>query len=534
MVPIRDGHLLPSVQGAGSLSFQEERAFLRQRLVFLYKTLFALSASFFVATAGGSILLNHRPWEAVLLSTGAVAHVLNILGALACWLTCRNASLSIRALKWLEGLALVGLLYLLKVSSYSGGDTYGLLLSTTCAIISRSVFIPTSVRRAFWLSLACALPDAPLMALSLSARGSPQVVQATLDAVLWSAITVTLATLICKTIYGLRQEVRDARRLGQYTLLERLGAGSMGEVFLASHALLRRHTAIKLLRADAGGQELERFEREVQLTSQLTHPNTIAIYDYGRTSDGLFYYAMEYLEGMDLAELIAMAGPQPPERVIHILSQVCGALEEAHGQGMLHRDIKPANLFLCRRRGIPDLVKVLDFGLVKQVGSTEEPGPAEGTVVAGTPLYLSPETVASPGKVDARSDLYSLGAVGYALLTGRHVFEGQSASEICAHHVNTPPTHPEARLGYALPADLCDILLRCLEKQPEARFNSARELRAALEECVHARAWTELEAEQWWAAQKDADLETTLVRNNPLELSGTQTLITADLGDRAA
>jgi eukaryotic-like serine/threonine-protein kinase len=201
---------------------------------------------------------------------------------------------------------------------------------------------------------------------------------------------------------------------------------------------------------------------------------------------------------------------------------------------MLHRDIKPANLFLCRRRGIPDLVKVLDFGLVKQVGCTEEPGASEAPVVAGTPLYLSPETLATPGQVDARSDLYSLGAVGYALLTGQHVFEGQSASEICAHHVNTPPTPPDVRLGYALPADLCGIILRCLEKQPEARFNSARELRAALEECVHARAWTELEAEQWWATQKDAELESTLVRNNPLELTGTQTLITANLGGRAA
>ncbi|MDC0710605.1 serine/threonine-protein kinase [Stigmatella sp. ncwal1] len=531
MVPFRAGHLLPSVQGADSFSFHEERAFLRQRLVFLYKTLFVLSASFFGVTAGAGLLLHHRTWERVFLTPGACSHLLSILGALGCWLTCRNAVLSIRALKWLEGLALVGLLYLLKVSSYVTNDVYALLLGTTCASISRAVFIPTSVRRTFWLSLACALPDAPLLALSLHNRSADSILQPTVDALLWSAITVILATLVCRTIYGLRQQVRDAHRLGQYTLLEPLGAGSMGEVFLASHALLRRNTAIKVLRPDAGGQDLERFEREVQLTSQLTHPNTIAIYDYGRTADGLFYYAMEYLEGMDLAKLLAVSGPQPPERVIHVLSQVCGALEEAHGQGLLHRDIKPANLFLCRRRGIPDLVKVLDFGLVKQLGGTEEPGSAEGPVLAGTPLYLSPETFAAPEKVDARSDLYSLGAVGYALLTGHHVFEGPSASEICAHHVNTPPTPPEVRLGTALPADLCAIILRCLEKQPEARFSSARELRTALEACVHARAWTELEAEQWWEAQQDAELEKTFVRTNPLALS--QTLVT-DLSHRAA
>ncbi|EAU64994.1 serine/threonine-protein kinase Pkn3 [Stigmatella aurantiaca DW4/3-1] len=476
-------------------------------------------------------MLQHRSWERVFFSTGASAHLLSILGSLGCWLICRNAVLSIRALKWLEGLALVGLLYLLKLSSYATDDVYALMLGTSCASISRAVFIPTSVRRTFWLSLACALPDAPLLALSLHTRAVGDILQPTLDALLWSGINVTLATLVCQTIYGLRQQVRDAHRLGQYTLLEPLGAGSMGEVFLASHALLRRHTAIKVLRPDAGGQDLERFEREVQLTSQLTHPNTIAIYDYGRTADGLFYYAMEYLEGMDLAELLAASGPQPPERVIHILSQVCGALEEAHGRGMLHRDIKPANLFLCRRRGIPDLVKVLDFGLVKQLGGIEEPGATEGPMLAGTPLYLSPETLSSPEKVDARSDLYSLGAVGYALLTGHHVFEGQSASEICAHHVNTLPTHPEVRLGTALPADLCCIILRCLEKQPETRFASARELRAALEACVHARAWTEQEAEQWWEAQQDSELEKTFVRSNPLALS--QTLVT-DLSHRAA
>jgi serine/threonine protein kinase len=304
-------------------------------------------------------------------------------------------------------------------------------------------------------------------------------------------------------------------------------------VYLASHALLRRRTAIKLLRADVDGHGMERFEREVQLTSQLTHPNTIAIYDYGRTADGLFYYVMEHLEGLDLDGLVSLSGPQPPARVIHILRQACGALEEAHGMGLLHRDIKPANLFLCRRRGMPDMVKVLDFGLVKQIGVSEEAGSGKANVVAGTPHYLAPEAIMDPTKVDGRADLYSLGAVGYALLTGSHVFQGQTASEICAHHVNTPPMLTSLRLGRELPDDLCGAILRCLEKRPESRFTNARELRLALELCADAGRWTEEDAELWWAQSGDG-LEKTAVRLNPLALTGTQTVVTNSLGRVAA
>ena len=203
----------------------------------------------------------------------------------------------------------------------------------------------------------------------------------------------------------------------------------MGIVYRAHHALLRRPTAVKLLPAGrAGESNLSRFEREVQLTSSLTHPNTVAIYDYGHTPDGIFYYAMEYLDGMDLEELVELDGAQDPARVVHVLRQVCGALAEAHGVGLVHRDIKPANILLCERGGIPDTAKVVDFGLVKQL-STSGVGPGVSTVnnIMGTPLYLSPEAITSPEKVDARSDLYALGAVAYYLVTGKAVFEGRDA-----------------------------------------------------------------------------------------------------------
>ncbi len=521
----------PSALSAGPPGADGERAFLQRRLVFLFKTLFVLDGGFYVITTLAGLLTLETPWLRLLMTPSYAFHLGSVLVAFGFWQACRGAPRSVRTLRWLESVGLLGALYLAKLDAFSEGDSHSLLLGTSAAFICRAVIIPTSVRRTLWISIVGALPDVILLALLRV--GSPDgVLLPALDALLWSAIAIIMAALVTHVIYGLRQQVRDARKLGQYTLLEPLGMGAMGEVYLASHAMMRRRTAIKLLRADADGQGLARFEREVQLTSQLTHPNTIAIYDYGRTAEGLFYYVMEYLEGMDLERLLAAAGPQPPERVIHILRQVCGALEEAHGLGLLHRDIKPANLFLCRRRGQPDLVKVLDFGLVKEVGTSEEAGAGRAPVVAGTPHYLAPEALLSPATVDGRADLYSLGAVGYALLTGSHVFAGESASEICVQHVNTPPVPPGTRLGRELPDDLCGAILRCLEKRPETRFSSARELRMALELCADAGRWTEEDAELWWQANGEA-LEKTLVRRNPLALTGTQTVVT-DLFGRAA
>lgn len=521
-----------SASMAGALPSEEEREFLQERLSFLFKTLFQLAAGFYAITSVLVPVLSNTTWRNILLSPASLFHLAAVVVAFALWQVCRRGSRSIQHLRLLESLGLLGALYLLKVDAYVDNDSHALMLGTTAILISRSVIVPTSVRRTIWISLAGALPDAPILAFMRSKAPEGYLVPA-LETLLWSAIAVIMAALVTQVIYGLRKQVRDARKLGQYTLLEMLGAGAMGDVYLASHAMMRRRTAIKLLRANADGRGLERFETEVQLTSQLTHPNTIAIYDYGRTAEGLFYYVMEYLEGMDLERLLAAAGPQPPARVIHVLRQVCGALEEAHSLGLLHRDIKPANLFLCRRRGVPDLVKVLDFGLVKQLGVSEEGGNSQANVVVGTPHYLAPEAIMDPSKVDGRGDLYSLGAVAYALLTGTHVFQGQSASEICAHHVNTPPEPPSVRLGRELPDDLCGAILRCLEKRPESRFANARELRIALELCADAGRWTEEDAAQWWELN-GVELEKTAVRRNPLALTGTQTVVSGALGRVAA
>ena len=317
--------------------------------------------------------------------------------------------------------------------------------------------------------------------------------------VLWALCAVVLSTLTSGIIFGLRRRVDAARRLGQYTLEEKVGEGGMGVVYRARHAMLRRPTAIKLLPPErAGAQNLARFEREVQTTAQLSHPNTVAIYDFGRTPDGVFYYAMEYLEGIDLDRLVRAFGPQPPGRVVQVLSQVAGALGEAHAVGLIHRDIKPGNVILCQRGGAPDVAKVVDFGLVRDLGAGRALTSSGLDLITGTPLYLSPEAITAPDRVDGRSDLYALGALGYYLLAGRNVFEGATVVEVCAHHLHTTPEPPSVALGRPLPADVESILLSCLEKDPARRPQSAGELEEALLACPSAGEWGEREARRWW------------------------------------
>ncbi len=247
---------------------------------------------------------------------------------------------------------------------------------------------------------------------------------------------------------ALQTATLTAKQLGQYALEDKLGAGGMGTVYKARHAMLRRPTAVKLLDLDKISETaLARFEREVQLTSGLSHPNTVAIFDYGRTDDGIFYYAMEYLEGLNLDDLVKKYGPLGEARTLHILRQLCGSLAEAHAAGLVHRDIKPANIFLTRRGGLCDFVKVLDFGLVKARDGVDQAGVTSPNALMGTPLYLSPEGVTAPDEVDARADVYAVGAVAYFLLTGTPVFDGATLMEICLKHTNEPPQPPSARLG---------------------------------------------------------------------------------------
>jgi serine/threonine protein kinase len=321
--------------------------------------------------------------------------------------------------------------------------------------------------------------------------------------VLAGAALLLTTMLVSRLSRKMSQTVNEARRLGQYSLEDKIGEGGMGAVYRATHAMLRRPTAVKLLHPErAGAEETARFEREVQVTSRLTHPNTIAIYDYGRDAEGVFYYAMEYLPGIDLKKLVEVDGAQWPGRVIHILRQICGSLSEAHGIGLIHRDIKPGNIILCERGGVQDVAKVLDFGIVKSLTPGDTQLTAAG-FVTGTPMYMSPEALTRPEKIDQRADLYAVGAVGFYLLTGTPVFQGDNMMDVATKHMKDTPDRPSERLGREIPPDLEELILLCLSKSPMERPATARDLADRLSACQAAGTWTRQQALDWWRAHSD-------------------------------
>ena len=311
-----------------------------------------------------------------------------------------------------------------------------------------------------------------------------------------------------------------ARQLGQYQLVEKIGEGGMGIVYKAHHALLRRETALKLLTPDkADPISIQRFEREVRLTCRLMHPNTIQIFDYGHTPEGIFYYAMEYLDGLNLAEFVEAYGPQPEGRVVNLLIQICESLAEAHAAGLVHRDIKPANIFVTDRGGVPDMVKVLDFGLVGTVATSDETAldAADKEIFVGTPNYMSPEAVENAAQTDARSDLYSVGAVGYFLLTGQGVFDGETLAEICRKRLDETPVAPSARISRPICPHLEAVILRCLERDPAARPQSAQELIALLAASPRIADWNVEQRAAWWVAHRETISRSRAAEAEPID-----------------
>lgn len=347
-----------------------------------------------------------------------------------------------------------------------------------------------------------------------------------------SAAIFVFTVVLAKLRRQAQKAAIESQKLGQYTLEKKLGTGGMGVVYKGVHAVLRRPTAIKLLNVDkVNDDSIKRFEREVQITCQLNHPNTVAIYDYGRTPEGVFYYAMEYLDGIDLQTLVERYGPQSEERVIHILNQICGSLFEAHSLGLVHRDIKPANIMFGRRGGEPDVVKVLDFGLVKAIDDEKQNGLTSENALTGTPLYMSPESIQTPQSVDARSDIYAVGAVGYFLLTGQPVFQAGNIVELCQMHVTRQPELPSKRLGKSVSAELENALMSCLEKSRAKRPQTARDLTLLLARCPAATAWSIEDADAWWGRHERGHIQTadglsaTAPRPSTPDVSMGQTII---------
>ena len=322
-------------------------------------------------------------------------------------------------------------------------------------------------------------------------------------------VAAAWAIPVGRHLYRLGAQVNKARAMGSYELVELIGRGGMGEVWTARHRMLARVSAIKVIRPEMLGVGslgntnllLRRFEREARATATLRSPHTVVLYDYGMSGDGSFYYVMELLDGLDLESLVRRFGPQPAARVVFFLRQAAKSLAEAHEKGLVHRDIKPRNIFSCRLGTDYDFVKVLDFGLVKiSVGEGERTltGLTREGVTTGTPAYMAPEVALGRADIDGRADLYSLGCVGYWLLTGQLVFEGADGMAVVLAHVQTPPIPPSRRTEMAVPRSLEDVILRCLEKDPARRVQTARELAGALDLCRCAEPWTQEDAERWW------------------------------------
>lgn len=350
-------------------------------------------------------------------------------------------------------------------------------------IISYGVYIPNTGRRC--VAVVAAMSVVPL-AINAYVGAHHAGVRTQLPMVM-AVTTIGLLLAGSIAVFGsfrinvLQREAVEARQLGQYRLTRRIGAGGMGEVYLAEHRLLKRPCAVKVIRAERAGDPgvLRRFEREVQATARLTHPNTVEIYDYGHADDGTFYYVMEYLDGPTLDEVVRRDGPLAPARAVHLLRQVCGALREAHAAGLVHRDVKPGNVIVCTLGGVADRVKLLDFGLVREAVPSGTTALTAVDLALGTPDYMSPEQAVGAGRVDGRSDIYGVGALAYFMLTGRPPFTGEGAIAVLIAHAREA-VRPLAEFRADVPEALERVVRRCLAKRPEDRFADVGELEAAL------------------------------------------------------
>ncbi|HET8624910.1 MAG TPA: serine/threonine-protein kinase [Gemmatimonadales bacterium] len=440
--------------------------------------------------------------------------VLSIGGALAVAAIASRPGLSTRVKVWI-GLAfeVLGSVGIAAVEYFGVPEGYRGLSWVAAWVLLFGVVIPTPPRIAC-TSAVVSLSTVPLVYAAGMARG----VNAPLDPIEFFFSLVLPYVVVALMVYvgsrvvnQLGSAVRKAREMGSYRLVEPLGKGGMGEVWRAQHRMLARPAAIKLIRPEVLGATaaesrymLQRFEREAQATALMRSAHTLELYDFGVADDGTFYYVMELLDGFDLEELVERFGPVPPERALYFLEQICESLAEAHEAGLIHRDIKPANLYVCRYGRQVDFIKVLDFGLVKHGGVSDD-GPDDLTgerLAAGTPAFMSPEQAMGGADVDGRSDLYSVGCVAYWLLTGAPVFKGRTAVETMMMHVQRRPEPPSRGSEYPVPPDLDGIVLACLAKEPEARPQTADELAAQLARVRTDGEWTAAHAGEWWDSHR--------------------------------
>ena len=495
-------------QGSGPHMSKETQSLLRSRLR-MAALLLALGFGVFFVRELFTVHYGSADELFLLIFHGVVTVTLLAVGGRLCQkctyatTTLRVAEIVIFGLPSLYFLALQWETIRAKIPMLTGISAPWMML-----VLVYSLYIPNTWRRAAWvLSSFAVAPVVLCVVAKLVLRDYSEAVK--VETISTVFMTMALAAFIgswgVHTINRLRREAFEAKQLGQYRLKRLLGAGGMGEVYLAEHQLMKRPVAIKLIKPGkaADPQALARFHREVQATAKLTHWNTIEIFDYGHTDDGTFYYVMEYLPGKSLADLVTHHGPLLPERVVAILEQTCEALAEAHRIGLIHRDIKPGNIFAAERGGVYDVAKLLDFGLAKPVIPSADLNLTQDGAITGSPLFMAPEQAAGDGVPDARSDIYGLGAVAYYLLTGRPPFEADNPVKILLAHAQKAVV-PPSQLQGDIPPDLERIVLRCMEKSPADRYQSVSELAAHLARTGLHGKWTREHAYQWWQSNGKA------------------------------
>lgn len=500
------------VEGSGPEFSSEVNTVLSQRLKVASMILFCAFGAFFLK----NILTGYRPFgehNSLIHAAHLAAHFLAMfVSGTVAWRMCTNCSHVNRHLRFTElmvfGTAMLMFLTVtfgIVLNTASQGFLYPVETPWFLLMFTYALLIPNSWQRALAIMTPMAL--APVLVMGLTALFNPTVKEVMfssqyrgvlLQTGMASTLGLVIATWGVRTIRSLRTAAFEARQMGHYHLKRLLGRGGMGEVHLAEHTLLKRPCAIKLIRPEMAGnpETLKRFEREVRATAQLTHWNTIEIYDYGMAADGTFYYVMEYLPGLNLDQIVDGHGPMPTSRTIHLLKQACDALGEAHDKGLVHRDIKPANIFAAKRGGTYDVVKLLDFGLVRTNDDEVDVKLTQEGKITGSPLYMSPEQ-ASGDIADARSDIYAMGCVAFYLLTGRPPFQETKPVKLILAHIQKQP--PSLRsIKEDIPEEIEQIVLKCLEKNPDDRFQSVDDLRAALVGLKENNQWKRADATHWW------------------------------------
>ncbi len=445
----------------------------------------------------------HIDWLVMLRAIGECV-------ALLCYLPLRARRLSesvMTAMDW--GLFMLGSALLALMAIPFGGIASRFHQGVAIFIIARCMLLPLPWWRGFRLPTAVVLVYpatlviagffVPALRLQWSNRGDFGLF---LHNELFCASGAAVGVFASHIIWTAKRQVSQAQKLGNYRLKARIGSGGVGEVWLARQLTLGRDVALKVLREQStrSHETIQRFQREARSASQLKHPNTIRIHDFGASDDGLLFIAMELLDGMDLDALVTSAGPLRPARVIHLARQACGSLAEAHAHGIIHRDIKPANIFVSKAGDDYDVIKLLDFGMARVAEADDMTDITKTGVLTGTPAYMSPEICGGAGDVDARADIYSFGAVLYFMVTGSMLFPDRPFAEVVMMHISTMPDLPSSRLGAAVPADLERVVMKCLAKSPADRYAKVDDLARDLEACADADGWSNDMARRWWTS----------------------------------